>query len=66
MEIYIDEECVEFFGRNRVQKVINLTTNKEFNSIKEAARYYNMKCSSSISRVCLGKSNRAGDINGHI
>lgn len=36
------------------KRVINLTTNKEFNSLEEAARFYNIKAPSNISRVCRG------------
>ena len=41
------------------KKVINLDTNKVFDSVKEAANFYGLK-DTHISRVCKGKRKRTG------
>lgn len=41
-------------------KVINVTTGEIFNSIKEAANYYNIKSPIHISRVCRGLEKTCG------
>ena len=46
------------------KKVICVTTGKVFDSIKEAASYYNIKSKADISRVCKGKRNYCGELNG--
>lgn len=41
------------------KSVINITTGKIFDSIKEAAFYYDIKCPSHIGNVCRGKAKTA-------
>lgn len=51
-------------GKKFKTKVLCITTNKEFNSIKEANKFYNIKNQSEISRCCKGKVKYAGEYNG--
>lgn len=44
------------------KQVICLTTNKIFDSLKEASRYYNIKSSSDILYCCKGKLKYAGKL----
>lgn len=48
----------------RSKKVICLTTGKEFDCIREAGEYYNIKTYTHISRVCNGELNYCGNLNG--
>jgi len=45
--------------QKRTRKVINVDTNKEFNSTEEAAKYYNIK-TGTITRVCRGERKTGG------
>lgn len=42
------------------KKVINLTTNEIFNSLRDAANFYNLKSSVTICNACKGKLQTAG------
>lgn len=57
-------ECAYKKSKALSKKVICVTTGKVFNSIKEAASYYNIKNKSDISRVCKGERNYCGELNG--
>ena len=46
------------------KKVICITTGEKFDSIIEASEKYNIKNKSDISRVCKGKRNYCGNLNG--
>lgn len=49
---------------SRAKAVICITTGLTFDSIKEAADYYGIKTSNSISKCCNGKQKSAGKHNG--
>lgn len=49
---------------SRAKAVICITTGLTFDSIKEAAEYYGIKTSNSISKCCNGKQKSAGKHNG--
>lgn len=46
--------------KSKCKKVTCITTNMTFNSLKEAAKYYNLKTSSNIVSCCKGNLNYAG------
>lgn len=48
-------------GKMRSRKVICITTNKVFNSLREASRFYNIHCSH-LSDCCNGKRNFCGKL----
>lgn len=59
---YLDEynDNIEYTHINkRIKKVVNISTNKVFNSITEASLYYNISISK-ISAVCRGGRKTAG------
>ena len=55
-------ECPNKKSKALSKKVICITTGKQFNSIKEAAKYYNIKNKADISRVCKGKRRYCGSL----
>lgn len=55
----LSEEWKRKIGESCSKKVINLDTGEIFNSIKEAAKKYDLK-DTHISRVCKGKRNKTG------
>lgn len=55
----LTDEWKKKIGDSCKKKVINIDTGEIFNSIKEAAEYYNLK-DTHISRVCKGKRNKTG------
>ena len=46
----------------RAKKVICITTNKIFNTTKEASEFYDIKAKSHISACCKGKRNYCGKL----
>ena len=46
------------------KKVICITTGEKFDSITEASKKYNIKNRADISKVCKGKRNYCGKLNG--
>lgn len=50
--------------KTRAKAVICITTGLTFDSIKEAAEYYDIKTSNSISKCCNGKQKSAGKYDG--
>lgn len=57
------EESKEKIRKARSKKVICITTNKIFNSTKEAKDYYNLKSNSGIIRCCNGERKTSGRLN---
>ena len=55
----LSKEQKEKIGKSCQIKVLNVTTGEIFNSIREAARRFNIS-NTNISHVCLGKSETAG------
>jgi hypothetical protein len=55
----LHENIPEFIDKSNIKRVINLTTNKEFDSIVDAAKYYNL-IETAISYVCKGKRKTHG------
>ena len=47
---------------NHYKKVICITTNKIFDSVKQASKFYNIKSYSHISRCCAGKLKSCGKL----
>lgn len=47
---------------NHNRKVICITTNKTFNTIKEGANYYNLKSTIGITNCCRGESSYSGKL----
>ncbi len=63
----VEEEVVEEKPQrrnSRAKAVVCITTGLIFESIKEAAEYYGIKTSNSISKCCNGKQKSAGKYNG--
>ena len=55
-------ECQNKKTKALSKKVVCITTGKQFNSIKEAAKYYNIKNKADISKVCKGKRRYCGTL----
>lgn len=47
-------------NKKNIKSVRCVTTDKKFNSLKEASKYYNMNSSTGISECCKGKRKTAG------
>ena len=61
---YLDEDAIKLEDIrepiNCKKSVINLTTGIGFSGMKEAARFYNIKSASSISKACNGQTKTGG------
>ena len=59
------ENHADFNGKNNpvARRVINIDTGKVFDTIREASKYYNIKCQGNISEACRGKRNKVGGYN---
>ena len=60
-----EEEIIQYLNANkhkRYKKVICITTNKIFDSIANASRFYSIN-SSDISRCCRGKIHTSGKLS---
>ena len=60
----MSENHADMSGANnpRAKSVRCVTTGKVFSTIKEAAKFYNIKSKSNISACCKGKSNCCGEL----
>lgn len=60
----MSQNHVDVSGANnpRAKRVICVTTNKVFDTIKEAAKFYNIKSKSGISACCKGGLNHCGKL----
>ena len=63
-----EKEIANYFNEHKIikpshgKKVICITTNKIFNTTKEASEFYDIKARSHISACCKGKRNHCGKL----